>query len=193
MEPSEKSYSQTIKLPPIRASAGKDSSDMSVALVQYESTPLKKSARNASVNHPSSISNSLMKRLYKRSPSIGKTRFATVRPVSFHNQQTMNQSLATHSYNLLEDLPLKARLPKSNRLKLPALERPGPLKMGGVTIQEGQLLQEGNSPKARDLLDIQGGDFGFLDLEANLTEPNATMPALPYNQKQLPGPARKKP
>lgn len=71
----------------------------------------------------------------------------------------MNQSLATHSYNLLEDLPLKPRLPKSNRLKLPAMERPGPLKMGGVTIQEGQLLQEGNSPKARDLLEIQGGDL----------------------------------
>ena len=51
--------------------------------------------------------------------------------------QTMNQSLATHSYNLLEDLPLKPRLPKSNRLKLPAMERPGPLKMGGLTIQEG--------------------------------------------------------
>ena len=183
MEPQEQS--QTIKLPPIKGTSGYEG-----ALVAYESSPGKQTGRGVSAHHPSSIENSLMKRLYKRSPSIGRNRMPTGRQQQVDRAQ-LNQSLATHSYSqLLEELPLKPRLPKTNRFKLAPMERPGPLKMGALTIQEGMTLSGNYSPRARDLLEIQGGELPPL-LETDIIDPMATLP-LP-GEKRLPAPARKKP
>ena len=57
----------------------------------------------------------------------------------------MNHSLLSSSYNRLlddvTDIPLRPKLPKVTRITLPAMsERPGPLRMGDMLIQESAAL-----------------------------------------------------